>query len=115
MDRHHDIGVINHELRACRPIGKERTPVGCVLRFIGRQVDRRLTHGPHRLRDDQWNWIKDGLPGRAGFVGVTAVDDQRFVDAARRRYRIGVLSSGVAGCVVGPRRKPISYCNGATP
>jgi transposase len=45
---------------------------------------------PHRLRDDQWNLIKDGLPGRAGSVGVTAADNRRFVDAVLHRYRTGI-------------------------
>ena len=45
---------------------------------------------PHRLRDDQWDLIRDGLPGRAGSVGVTATDNRRFVDAVLYRYRAGV-------------------------
>ena len=45
---------------------------------------------PHILRDDQWNRIRDSLPGRAGSVGVTAVDDRRFVDAVIHRYRTGI-------------------------
>ena len=45
----------------------------------------------HRLlRDDQWDGIKDMLPGRAGSVGVTAVDNRRFVDAVLYRYRTGI-------------------------
>ncbi len=31
---------------------------------------------PHQLRDDQWDLIKDGLPGRAGSVGATAADNR---------------------------------------
>ena len=45
---------------------------------------------PHQLRDDQWNLIRDRLPGRAGSVGVTAVDNRRFVDAVIHRYRTGM-------------------------
>ena len=45
---------------------------------------------PHILRDDQWNRIRDSLPGRAGSVGVTAVDNRRFVDAVIHRYRTGI-------------------------
>ena len=41
----------------------------------------------HRLRDDHWDRIKDELPGRADSVGVTAVDNRRFVDAILYRYR----------------------------
>ncbi len=42
------------------------------------------------LRDDQWNRIKDLLPGREGHVGVTARDNRRFVDAVLYRYRAGI-------------------------
>ena len=42
------------------------------------------------LRDDQWNRIKDLLPGRQGYVGVTARDNRRFVDAVLYRYRAGI-------------------------
>jgi len=41
------------------------------------------------LRDDQWDRIKDLLPGRAGSVGVTAANNRRFVDAVLYRYRTG--------------------------
>src|ERR1700709_976320 len=41
----------------------------------------------HALRDDQWDYIKDLLPGRPGSVGVTAVDNRRFVEAVLFRYR----------------------------
>ena len=44
----------------------------------------------HCLRDDQWDQIKDDLPGRAGSVGVTAADNRRFVDAVLYRYRTGI-------------------------
>jgi len=33
----------------------------------------------HTLRDDQWERIKDLLPGRPGHVGVTARDNRFFV------------------------------------
>jgi transposase len=39
----------------------------------------------HCVRDDQWDRIKDTLPGRTGAVGVTAVDNRRFVDAVLYR------------------------------
>ena len=41
------------------------------------------------LRDDQWERIKDLLPGRPGHVGVTAKDNRRFVKAVLYRYRAG--------------------------
>ena len=44
----------------------------------------------HALRDEQWNKIKDFLPGREGHVGGTAADNRLFVDAVIFRYRTGV-------------------------
>jgi transposase len=44
---------------------------------------------PHQLRDDQWDLIRNRLPGRAGSVGVTAADNRRFIDAVIHRYRTG--------------------------
>jgi transposase len=42
------------------------------------------------LRDDQWERIKDFLPGRAGHVGGTAKDNRLFVEAVLYRYRAGI-------------------------
>ena len=42
------------------------------------------------LRDDQWERIKDLLPGREGTVGVTAADNRLFVEAVLYRYRTGM-------------------------
>ncbi len=44
----------------------------------------------YALRDDQWERIKDLLPGREGHVGGTAADNRLFVDAVLYRYRAGV-------------------------
>ena len=44
----------------------------------------------YALRDDQWDRIKDFLPGRDGHVGVTAKDNRLFVDAVIYRYRAGI-------------------------
>jgi transposase len=35
----------------------------------------------HKLRDDQWDKIKDHLPGKAGDAGRRAVDNRLFIDA----------------------------------
>src|SRR4051794_38886526 len=43
----------------------------------------------YALRDDQWERIKDLLPGREGWVGVTAKDNRLFVEAVLYRYRAG--------------------------
>ena len=42
------------------------------------------------LRDDQWERIRELLPGRPGSVGVTAVDNRLFVEAVLYRYRPGI-------------------------
>ena len=42
------------------------------------------------LRDDQWERIKDSLPGRVGHVGGTAADNRLFVEAVIYRYRTGI-------------------------
>ena len=44
----------------------------------------------YALRDDQWDRIKDKLPGREDTVGVTAKDNRLFVDAILHRYRAGI-------------------------
>ena len=44
----------------------------------------------YALRDDQWDRLKDLLPGRAGSVGVTAEDNRLFLEAALFRYRAGI-------------------------
>ena len=44
----------------------------------------------YALRDDQWERIKNFLPGRVGHVGGTAADNRLFVEAVLYRYRAGV-------------------------
>ena len=44
----------------------------------------------YALRDDQWEQIKDLLPGRMGTVGVTAKDNRLFVEAVLYRYRSSI-------------------------
>src|SRR6266704_2238553 len=49
----------------------------------------------YALHDDQWDRIKDFLPGREGHVGGTAVggtapDNRLFVEAVLYRYRAGI-------------------------
>ena len=44
------------------------------------------------LRDDQWDRIKDFLPGREGHVGGNAADNRLFVEAVLYRYRTGIPS-----------------------
>ena len=42
------------------------------------------------LRDDQWERIKEFLPGREGHVGGNAADNRLFVEATLYRYRTGI-------------------------
>ena len=42
------------------------------------------------LSDDQWERIKDLLPGKPGDVGATARDNRRFIEAVLYRYRAGI-------------------------
>jgi transposase len=42
------------------------------------------------MRDDQWERIRDLLPGQEGHVGVTAADNRLFVEAVLYRYRTGM-------------------------
>jgi transposase len=42
------------------------------------------------LRDDQWERIKDLLPGRVGTEGRPAQDNRLFVEAVLYRYRAGI-------------------------
>ncbi|BAC89569.1 gll1628 [Gloeobacter violaceus PCC 7421] len=49
-----------------------------------------MTTRRYALRDDQWERIKDLLPGREGTVGVTAKDNRLFIEAVLFRYRAGI-------------------------
>ena len=49
-----------------------------------------MTTRRYALRDDQWERIKDSLPGRESTVGVTAKDNRLFVEAVLYRYRTGI-------------------------
>ena len=44
----------------------------------------------YALRGDQWERIKNLLPGCEGHVGVTARDNRLFVEAVLYRYRAGI-------------------------
>ncbi len=44
----------------------------------------------HALRDDQWELIKDLLPGKQGDPGRTAEDNRLFVDAVLYVLKTGV-------------------------
>ena len=42
------------------------------------------------LRDEQWERIKDLLPGRTGSRGRTARDNRLFIEAVLYKYRTGI-------------------------
>jgi transposase len=42
------------------------------------------------LRDDEWDRIKDSLPGRVGSESRPAKDNRLFVEAVLYRYRAGI-------------------------
>lgn len=44
----------------------------------------------YSLTDEQWEKIKDLLPGRKETVGVTAKDNRLFIEAVLYRYRAGI-------------------------
>ena len=44
----------------------------------------------YALRDDQWERIKDILPGRKESPGVTAKDNRLFIESVLYRYRAGI-------------------------
>jgi transposase len=48
----------------------------------------------YTLRDDQWERIKDLLPGRKETVGVTAKNNRLFVEGVLYRYRAGIPWQG---------------------
>jgi len=41
----------------------------------------------YSLKDEQWEKIKESLPGREGYVGGTAKNNRLFVEAVIYRYR----------------------------
>ena len=43
----------------------------------------------HRLRDDQWDRIKDSLPGKKSDPGRTAADNRQFIEAVMWIGRTG--------------------------
>jgi transposase len=51
------------------------------------------------LRDDQWERIKDLLPGRPGSVGVTAADNRLFIEAVLYRFRTGIPWRDLPECL----------------
>ena len=49
----------------------------------------------YALREDQWDRIKDMLPGREGHVGGTAADNRLFVETVLYRCRAGIPWPGL--------------------
>jgi len=61
----------------CYPIGLKNRE--------GTDLTRR-----YALRDEQWERLQDRLPGREGYVGVTATDNRLFIEAVLYRCRTGI-------------------------
>jgi transposase len=57
------------------------------------------------LRDDQWDRIKDTLPGREGQVGGTAPDNRLFVEAVLFRFRSGIPWRDLSGVFRGSEHR----------
>ena len=56
------------------------------------------------LRDDQWDRIKDLLPGREGHVGGTAKDNRLFIEAVLYRLERDVPGATyLSGLAIGKR------------
>ncbi len=49
-----------------------------------------MTTRRYALRDEEWERIKDHLPGSEGWVGPTVADNRLFVEAVLYRYRAGI-------------------------
>jgi hypothetical protein len=56
--------------------------------------------GRYRLWDDQWEPVKDLLPGWEGHAGLKAKDNRLFVEAVLHRYR-GTSRGGTCRSVSG--------------
>src|SRR5258707_168030 len=78
----------------------ERRSIGCAFlweAYANQQLTDSWVVGSRRgrpmerfgLRNDQWERIKDVLPGREGHVGGTAEDNRVFVEAVLYRFRTG--------------------------
>lgn len=68
----------------------------------------------YALGDDQWERIKDLLPGREGHVGVTAKDNRLFVEAVLHRYRAGIPWRDLPERFGGWNKMPTHFCRWAS-
>lgn len=68
------------------------------------------------LHDDEWDRIKDLLPGRLGHVGVTAADNRLFVEAFCTDIVTGCVNRRIDGeACAGEdkgRSRPLDLFNG---
>lgn len=72
----------------------------------------------HGLLDERWEWIEGPLPGRVEHVGVTAADNQVFVEEVLYRpCRCGAAAARTctAATAAGPQRACRSDCSGTWP
>jgi transposase len=61
------------------------------------------------LRDDQWEHIKDFLPGKAGDYGVIAVNNRLFIEAVLWIARTGSLRRDLPECFGHWHRVTVRY------
>jgi len=67
----------------------------------------------YALRDDQWERIRDLLPGREGHVGATAKDNRLFVEAVLYRYRAGIPWRDLPERFGDPKKVHTRFCRWA--
>jgi transposase len=60
------------------------------LLLFEKDLPATMSKRRYALRDDQWNRIKNELPGSEHWVGRTAKDNRLFVEAVLFRYRAGI-------------------------
>ena len=65
--------------------------------MLGRTPYFKAMTRRYALRDDQWERIKELLPGRQGHVGVTARNNRLFIEAVLYRYRAGIAWRDLPG------------------
>jgi hypothetical protein len=56
----------------------------------------------YALRDDQWDRIKDSLPGREGYVGGPTADNRLFVEAVLYRITMAAADFPFKGAARAP-------------
>src|SRR5258707_1574366 len=98
----------------------ERRSIGCAFlweAYANQQLTDSWVVGSRRgrpmerfgLRNDQWERIKDVLPGREGHVGGTAEDNRLFVEAVLYRFSptLPIRGKKLIESTAAPRKSPL--------